>query len=103
MNIEKIEGRALVVGIIVNLIMAIAGWTTYYFSKSEAVLLDGNFSVIVSITTLIAMIIAKRKYIKTKNFPFGSYVYESFFVLFKVFFNIWYYNFSSNSKYCKNN
>lgn len=83
MNIEKIESRALVFGVIINLVMATAGWTTYYFSNSEAVLLDGNFSFIASITTLIAIFIAKRKHIKTINFPFGSYGYESFFVLFK--------------------
>ena len=41
---EKIERNAIIIGVVVCLIMAIAGWLTYYFSKSEAMFLDGNFS-----------------------------------------------------------
>ena len=83
MEIDTIENRALKVGVFVNLIMAIAGWITFYYSNSEAMLLDGNFSFISAIATLSAVIITKKKHIRTSVFPFGSYVYESFFVFFK--------------------
>ncbi len=63
--------------------MAIAGWITYYFSGSDAMLLDGNFSFISVFAGVVAIIISNRKHQKTKTFPFGSYVYEALFVLIK--------------------
>jgi predicted Co/Zn/Cd cation transporter (cation efflux family) len=83
MTVNIIENRAFTIGVFINLTMAIAGWIAYYFSKSEALLLDGNYSFIVVISTLLAIIIAKKKHSKTKIYPFGSYVFESFFVLLK--------------------
>lgn len=83
MEIDKIESSALKVGIIISLIMALAGWVTYYFTDSEAMLLDGNFSMISVAATLIALLISKHKHKKTKTFPFGSYIYESLFVFVK--------------------
>jgi len=66
-----------------SFLMALAGWTTYYFTDSEAMLLDGNFSMISVLASIIALIISKRKHEKTKTFPFGSYVYESLFIFIK--------------------
>ena len=63
--------------------MALAGWTTYYFTASEAMLLDGNFSMISVVASVIALVISKRKHEKTLTFPFGSYVFESLFVFAK--------------------
>jgi len=83
MDIDKIENKALRIGIFISFLMAIAGWITYYFSGSDAMLLDGNFSFISVFAGLVALIISNRKHRKTKNFPFGSYVYEALFVLIK--------------------
>lgn len=82
-EVDKIEIDSLRVGTIVNLVMAVAGWLAYYFSNSEALLLDGNFSFITTITTLTAMFIVRKKHQRTDLFPYGRYFYESFFVLFK--------------------
>jgi predicted Co/Zn/Cd cation transporter (cation efflux family) len=83
MDIDKIENKALRLGIFISFIMALAGWITYYFTDSEAMLLDGNFSMISVVASIIALIISKRKHEKTKTFPFGSYVFESLFVFVK--------------------
>lgn len=83
LNIDNIENKALKVGIFISFLMAIAGWTTYYFSGSDAMLLDGNFSFISVFAGVVAIIISKNKHQKTKTFPFGSYVYEALFVLIK--------------------
>jgi predicted Co/Zn/Cd cation transporter (cation efflux family) len=83
MDIDKIENKALRLGIFISFIMALAGWITYYFTGSEAMLLDGNFSMISVVASIIALIISKRKHEKTKTFPFGSYVFESLFVFVK--------------------
>lgn len=82
-KIERMEKLALIVGVIMNMFMAFSGWLTYYLTNSEAMLLDGNFSFISSMACLVALIISKKKHIRTKLFPFGNYMHEAFFVLFK--------------------
>ncbi len=82
-EIDSVETKALRIGIFISLLMAIAGWITYYFSGSDAMLLDGNFSFISVFAGVVAIIISNRKHQKTKTFPFGSYVYEALFVLIK--------------------
>ena len=82
-QIDIVENKALKVGIFISLLMAIAGWVTYYYSGSDAMLLDGNFSFISVFAGVIAIIISNKKHQKTKTFPFGSYVYEALFVLIK--------------------
>lgn len=83
MKVDEIERRSLKVTIVASLIMAIAGWYTYYLTGSEAMFLDGNFSLITAVSTSIAVLISQRKHKKTTTFPFGSYVYEAAFVLSK--------------------
>jgi len=80
---DQIESSALKIGVLVNLIMAIAGWVAYSLTGSEALLLDGNFSFISSVTTIGAILIIYKKHKRTSVFPYGRYFYESFFTLFK--------------------
>lgn len=82
-DIEKIEGKSLFIGAVVNILMALAGWYTFFITNSEALLLDGNFSFIAGISTFVAVIIVNKRHKKTKIFPFGRYFYESLFVFFK--------------------
>ena len=80
---DSIETSGLKIGVIVNFIMALAGWLAYSITNSEALLLDGNFSFISTLTTIGAIIIIKKRHTKTKLFPYGRYFFESFFTLFK--------------------
>ena len=75
MNTDRIEKRTLWITVIVNIIMAAAGWITYDLTGSQAMLLDGNFSFVLALATLIAIYISKIKHKKTKTFPFVSYAY----------------------------
>ena len=83
MNNNIIEKRALIVGAVINFIMALSGWLAYYFSHSQALLLDGNFSFIVFLTTLVAIKISSIKSNRTELFPFGLFVYEALYSLLK--------------------
>ena len=82
-NTDLIETSALKIGVVINVIMAIAGWVAYSVTGSEALFLDGNFSFISSITTVGAIIIIHKKHKRTAVFPYGRYFYESFFTLSK--------------------
>ena len=78
-----IEKRALIFGATINLIMAISGWLAYYLSNSQALLLDGNFSFIIFLSTLVAIKISSIKSTRTELFPFGQFVYEALYSLIK--------------------
>jgi len=80
---DQIESSALKIGVIINLLMAIAGWVAFSLTGSEALLLDGNFSFIASVTTIGAIIIIYKKHKRTSVFPYGRYFYESFFTFSK--------------------
>lgn len=80
---DQIEASALKIGVIVNFLMAVAGWVAYSLTGSEALLLDGNFSFISSVTTIGAILIIYKKHKRTTVFPYGRYFYESFFTFSK--------------------
>ncbi|RJG47920.1 cation transporter [Motilimonas pumila] len=73
------EKRALIVGAVINFLMAMAGWAAYYYSSSQAILLDGNFSFIAFLVTLIAIKISAIKSNRTQTFPLGQFAYEALF------------------------
>ncbi|WP_298536697.1 cation transporter [uncultured Algibacter sp.] len=81
--LEKIEIKGLKAGVFANILMAIAGWYAYSITNSEALFLDGNFSFIAALSTIVAIMIVKIKHKRTEVFPFGRYFHESFFVFFK--------------------
>ena len=79
---ERIERKAIIAGAVIGFIMAGAGWLAYHFSGSEAILLDGNFSLIGALATLVALKISSIKTRKTPTYPFGQFVYESLYSMF---------------------
>lgn len=83
MNNNSPEKRALIAGAIINSLMALSGWIAFYFSNSQAVLLDGNFSFIAFLITLVAIRISAIKANRTEIFPFGQFVYEALFGISK--------------------
>ncbi|MCP4883645.1 MAG: cation transporter [Flavobacteriales bacterium] len=79
----QLEYSALKIGVILNLMIGIAGWIAFSLTGSEALLLDGNFSLISSVTTIAAILIIHKKHKRTSVFPYGRYFYESFFTFSK--------------------
>jgi predicted Co/Zn/Cd cation transporter (cation efflux family) len=81
--VDHIEKQALRAGAAINLVMAVSGWVAYYFSNAEALLLDGNFSLIGFFSTIAALQIAGIKLETSQAFPFGQFVYEALYALLK--------------------
>ncbi|USD66937.1 cation transporter [Vibrio sp. SCSIO 43136] len=82
-KIAKVERQSIKLGIVANFIMAISGWGTFYLSGSEALLLDGNMSFILFLSSLVALKISRIKSIRSETFPFGLYVSEALYSLMK--------------------
>lgn len=80
---ERIERRALSWGVLGNLSMAVIAWITYWFSNSEAILLDGNYSFIVFIGMGVALAVSRIKSRRTETFPLGQFFYEALYSFIK--------------------
>lgn len=79
-----IEQRALKIGNILNLTMSISGVIVFMFSNSKAVLIDGLFSFIQFISTIVAVKISKGLSTSSiKQYPLGPYSKETLYVLFR--------------------
>ena len=81
--VPKNENRALLIGAAANIIMAVMAWVTYYYSNSEAILLDGNYSFIMFLGVLVAMKIVAVRATKSSTFPLGKFFYESLYSFIK--------------------
>lgn len=79
---NRTEQVALVIGAAVGMVMAAGGWLAYYLSGAEALLLDGNFSFIGVLATLLAIVISLVKTRTSRTYPFGQFVYEPTYSLF---------------------
>ena len=82
-KIGIIERQSISIGLVANFVMALSGWFTFYLSGSEALLLDGNMSFILFLSSIVAFKISKIKTIRSETFPFGLYVTEALYSLMK--------------------
>jgi divalent metal cation (Fe/Co/Zn/Cd) transporter len=76
---DRVERGALGVGIAGNLSMAGIAWVTFWFSNSEAILLDGNYSFIIFIGMGVALAVSRIKSRRTETFPLGQFFYEALY------------------------
>ena len=83
MNQKKHEHRALIVGIIFNIVMGVAGICVYHVTKIEALFLDAYFTLVAVLSGIVAVIISKRSSIKSKSFPYGHYFLEPLYAVLK--------------------
>ena len=79
---SRTEQVALLIGAVVGMVMAAAGWVAYYLSGAEVLLLDGNFSFIGVLATLLAVFISLIKTRTSRTYPFGQFVFEPSYSLF---------------------
>lgn len=86
MEQKKVEQRTLIIGIILNTIMAAAGWRVYQATKIEALFLDANFSLISALSCVVAILISKNSKKTSKTFPHGHFMYEPLYAIVKSLF-----------------
>ncbi|MFC4994530.1 cation transporter [Rubritalea tangerina] len=78
------EEASLKWAMIGNIFMGIAGVTASYLSNSDALLIDGLYSLVNFASALVAMKVAKNvQQMPNPEFPYGYYANESLYVLFR--------------------
>lgn len=83
MNQKKIEHRALIIGIVANLIMGAAGLCVYFITQIGALFLDSVFTLIAVLSGVVAANISKQSNRTSKTFPYGLFALEPIYVMFK--------------------
>ena len=83
MNQKKYEQRALIVGIISNILMGGAGVWVYHITKIEALFLDAYFTLLAVLSGIVATIISKKSKNTSKSFPHGYFFLEPLYAILK--------------------
>ena len=83
MEQKSIEKRSLIVSTVVNFIMAFAGVAMFIVTKMQAMFLDGFFSLIAAISTILAIIFSKLSKKNSATYPTGKYFLEPFYAILK--------------------
>lgn len=83
MNQKKYEQRALIVGIISNILMGGAGVWIYHITKIEALFLDAYFTLLAVLSGIVATIISKKSKNTSKSFPYGYFFLEPLYAILK--------------------
>ncbi|WP_342757429.1 cation transporter [Kineothrix sedimenti] len=83
MNQKQYEQRALIVGIISNILMGGAGVWVYHITKIEALFLDAYFTLLAVLSGIAATIISKKSKNTSKSFPHGYFFMEPLYAILK--------------------
>lgn len=87
MNQKKQEQRALIVGIISNILMGGAGVWVYHITKIEALFLDAYFTLLAVFSGILATMISKKSKNTSKSFPHGYFFLEPLYAILKSLLN----------------
>ncbi|CYV51967.1 Co/Zn/Cd cation transporter [Streptococcus suis] len=83
MDHKIIERKSLTVSSVMNGLYGLAGIAVYIMTDLNALLLDGAFSLIAFISSLVAVYISKNSHRKTETFPQGLYFLEPLYAIMK--------------------
>ena len=83
MNPKKIEQKALQIGMIMNLLIGIAGLTVYYLTRIEALFIGAYYTIIALLSGLVAIFISKMSHRTSLTFPNGYFILEPLYALLK--------------------
>ncbi len=83
MTQKQIENRALTVTVIVNTIITVLGIWMYFITNLQIMFLDGFFSLLALLSTIVAVIISRFSRKATRRYPQGLYFLEPLYAIFK--------------------
>lgn len=85
MSQKHIENRALLVTILVNTIITISGIWMYFITDLKIMFLDGFYSLVALLSSIVALLISKFSRKTAKYYPHGLYFLEPLYAMFKSF------------------
>lgn len=88
MDQKKIERKALVIGIVVNIVMVIAGFIVFFMTGLKAMFLDAAFTVISVVSCGVAALLSAKTVRTTERFPNGMFALEPIYAICKAIFTL---------------
>ena len=88
MQHKQIERKALGVGIIINILMVVAGAIVFFMTGLKAMFLDTTFTVISVVSGLVATYLSSRTVRTTERFPNGMFPLEPIYAICKAIFTL---------------
>jgi len=88
MSYKKYEQKGIIGGIIVNILVGIAGIFVYQITRIDAIFLDAYFTILGVISGIVAIIISKQSKRTSKAFPHGKFILEPLYAIFKSILTI---------------
>ena len=88
MQHKQIERKALGVGIIINILMVVAGAIVFFMTGLKAMFLDTTFTVISVVSGLVATYLSSRTVRTTERFPSGMFALEPIYAICKAIFTL---------------
>ena len=88
MHQKRIEQQALKVGIIVNIVMVVAGFLVVFITGLKSMFLDASFTVISVISGGVAAYLSKKTVRVSERFPNGMFALEPIYAICKSIFTI---------------
>lgn len=88
MDQKSIEQRALVVGIVVNIITMVGGFVVFFITGLKAMFLDAAFTAIAVASGGVAAILSKTTARTTQRYPNGKFALEPMYAIGKSIFTI---------------
>lgn len=88
MQHKQIERKALGVGIIINILMVVAGAIVFFMTGLKAMFLDTTFTVISVVSGLVATYLSSRTVRTTERFPNGMFALEPIYAICKAIFTL---------------
>jgi Predicted Co/Zn/Cd cation transporters len=88
MHQKKVEQQALKVGIVVNIVMVLAGFFVFFLTGLKVMFLDASFTVISVISGGVAAYLSKKTVRVSDRFPNGMFALEPIYAICKSIFTI---------------
>ena len=85
---KTIERKALIIGIVVNVIQVAAGMAVFFMTGLKAMFLDFSFTAISVLSGLVAVYLSKRTVRTTERFPNGMFALEPIYAICKAIFTM---------------
>ncbi|MCH9275426.1 cation transporter [Bifidobacterium amazonense] len=85
---KRIERKALIVGIVVNVLQVAAGMAVFFMTGLKAMFLDFSFTAISVLSGLVAVYLSSRTVRTTERFPNGMFALEPIYAICKAIFTL---------------
>lgn len=88
MQHKRIERKALMVGIIVNIVMVLSGFAVFFMTGLQALFLDASFTVISVVSGAVATVLSRRSVRTTDRYPNGMFALEPMYALGQIHIHV---------------